>query len=90
MACESNPMEAKRLREAFKNTAERDIDPDAIKCTHVWVFGQAIGSNRSQWLSLEKDGVAVACIEINNATLKRLKREYENWRQIGSGSKGYF
>lgn len=89
MAEEINTLNARQLREAFKNTEERELNEKAVRCDMVWVFGAAVGNNKEQMLSLEKDGKQVASIMITNATLKRLKREYEQWRRIGTSSEGF-
>lgn len=81
------PLEAKRLREAFKNTKDGpDTLEAATRCDYVWIFGQGIGRNNTQTLSLEKDGVPIAWIPITNGMLKKLRGEFAHWRQIGSGS----
>ncbi len=86
MTVEINPLEARRLREAFKNTQEAEISDGSIECDKVWIFGDGRGHNKEQTLSLEKDGVAIAHIKITNGTLKRLKGEFLHWKQIGSGT----
>lgn len=82
-----NPLEAKRLREAFKNTKE----DDSGKCTPAPV-GDLVeiraghnGAKSDRFLYIFKDGEPIASVPIDNPALKRLKKQWLYWNDLSSG-----
>lgn len=79
-----NPMEAKRLREAFKQVKESEEEDCLVRGDHVEVRSFP-GGKHERLLVIFKDGKAIASVPIINSTFKRLKREWIYWNDIQSG-----
>lgn len=84
---EINPLEAKALREAYRNTKPEDELPeDMIRGDYVEIRARHCVGKHGRGLVIIKDGKVVASVEITNAILKRLKREWAYWNDIHGGS----
>lgn len=84
METEINPLEAKRLREAFKKTNDSDETKAPPLGDHMEVRSIA-GAKHARYLVIFKDGEPIAQAEIVNSTFKRLKREWLAWNDMQSG-----
>lgn len=87
MEAEINPIEAKRLREAFKKTEQQaEVNTDVVpRGDLVEIRSSKYSIGKSRDLVIFRDGEAIATIEITNSILKRLKREWIYWNDIQSG-----
>ena len=83
------PMEAKRLRESFKNLGNReDAAPEtAVNGDHVEIIARLTQSPKDPvTLAIFKDGVIVATVDVTNGTFRRLKSEIGWFRNVHAGS----
>lgn len=80
-----NPLEAKLLREAFKQTEGLDTEPtapDVVRCDYADIRQ---GFDRQQWLYLYAGGDPVATLPISNTVFKKLKRQMLMLGDLHSG-----
>lgn len=83
-----DPVEAKVLREAFKQTVGREIDPDkSVKGDEVCICSTLSGGPKDPvMLTIRRGGVDVAHIPITPGVMKRLKGEMRWWKSAKSGA----
>ena len=87
MTDEINPLDAKRLREAFKNTDDdEEWDGKVFTGDYVQIMSWSGAGKRGRALTIFKGGKKLAEIEVTNSTLKRLKREWLYWNDIQAGT----
>lgn len=84
MSEEINPLEAKRLREAFKNTKDAAVIVEWPVGDYVEIRSYHDGKHARK-LVISRDGSPIAEVPIINSTLKRLKREWVMWNDVQSG-----
>lgn len=91
------PHEAKRLRQAFKATADK-VDADVgqnpnILGDHAEIINSSLDGRGAVYLAIRRGGEKgeiVASIPIDNGMLKRLKRELGFWKNVKSGAQNAF
>lgn len=79
-------LEAKKLREAFKNIPDEQ-GGESILGDYVEVKGRLSGGPKDPcWIVIQKDGRDIASIPVTNGTFKRLKSEFGWWKAIHARS----
>lgn len=87
------PHEAKRLRQAFKATADKvdteaGLDPNILG-DHAEILNSNLDGRGEVYLAIRRGGErgeVVARVPITNGILKRLKREIGFWKNVKSGA----
>lgn len=91
------PHEAKRLRQAFKETADKvdtevDRDPNILG-DHAEILNSKLDGRGEVFLVIRRGGEKgeiVARVPITSGILKRLKRELGFWKNVKSGAQNAF
>lgn len=87
MTDEINPLEAKRLRAAFKATADKVVEdvPDVLEGDNMGIIAWGATGAKKRWLEISKGGNRVCIVPITKRDLKRLKIELLAWDDLNSG-----